>query len=206
MRQISVLIADDHGIVRMGLKSLLETEDDIVVIGEAADGARAVSETLRLRPDVVIMDLMMPKKDGAVATRELRKANCNSRILLLTTFSTSEGINKALEAGADGALFKSSADDEITNAVRQVHGGAKFISKPVKKLLATDPPVPEFTQKQLDILTAVVQGLNNKEIAYKFDIKQITVKNHLKAIFAKLGVTNRTEAATVATRKQLVKM
>ena len=206
MRQISVLIADDHGIVRMGLKSLLETEDDIVVIGEAADGARAVSETLRLKPDVVIMDLMMPKKDGAVATRELRKANCNSRILLLTTFSTSEGINKALEAGADGALFKSSADDEITNAVRQVHGGAKFISKPVKKLLATDPPVPEFTQKQLDILTAVVQGLNNKEIAYKFDIKQITVKNHLKAIFAKLGVTNRTEAATVATRKQLVKM
>ena len=205
MRQISVLIADDHGIVRMGLKSLLETEDDIVVIGEAADGARAVSETLRLKPDVVIMDLMMPKKDGAVATRELRKANCNSCILLLTTFSTSEGINKALEAGADGALFKSSADDEIANAVRQVHGGAKFISKPVKKLLATDPPVPEFTQKQLDILTAVVQGLNNKEIAYKFDIKQITVKNHLKAIFAKLGVTNRTEAATVATRKQLVK-
>ena len=205
MRQISVLIADDHGIVRMGLKSLLETEDDIVVVGEAADGAKAVSETLRLRPDVVIMDLMMPKKDGAVATRELRTANCNSRILLLTTFSTSEGINKALEAGADGALFKSSADDEITNAVRQVHGGAKFISKPVKKLLATDPPVPEFTQKQLDILTAVVQGLNNKEIAYKFDIKQITVKNHLKAIFAKLGVTNRTEAATVATRKQLVK-
>ena len=206
MRQISVLIADDHGIVRMGLKSLLETEDDIVVVGEAADGAKAVSETLRLKPDVVIMDLMMPKKDGAVATRELRRANCSSRILLLTTFSTSEGINKAIEAGADGALFKSTADDEIANAVRQVHGGAKFISKPVKKLLATDPPVPEFTQKQLDILTAVVQGLNNKEIAHKFDIKQITVKNHLKAIFAKLGVTNRTEAATVATRKQLVKI
>lgn len=205
MKKISVLIADDHGIVRMGLKSLLEVEDDIAVIGEAADGATAVSGALRLRPDIVIMDLMMPKKDGAAAVQELRRANSRARILLLTTFSTSEGINRALDAGADGAIFKSSADDEIVHAIRQVCSGVRFVSKPVRKLLAAEPPLPEFTQKQLDILTAVVQGLNNREIACRFDIKPITVKSHLKAIFAKLGVTNRTEAASIATRKQLVK-
>ena len=164
MKKIRVLIADDHGIVRMGLKSLLEMEDDIVVIGEADDGVKTVSETMRLKPDVVIMDLMMPKQGGASATRELRKANCMAHILLLTTFSTSDGINKALEAGADGALFKSEADSEIVNAIRHVYSGARFISNPVKKLLTTDPPVPEFTQKQLGILTSVVLGLNNKEI------------------------------------------
>ena len=206
MKKIKIILADDHGIVRKGLRSLLEMEDDLSVIGEAANGQAAVAETLRLRPDVVVMDLMMPKMDGTTATAEIRKTTSAVKILLLTTFATSEGIARSLEAGANGAIFKSSADDTIVEAIRSIHKGVEYVSPDVRDLLRTDPPVPELTQKQLDILTSVTRGLSNADIAKEYGIAEITVRAHLKPIFAKLGAANRTEAVAIALRKQLVKV
>ena len=206
MKKIKIILVDDHGIVRKGLRSLLEMEDDLSVVGEAADGKTAVMETLRLRPDVVVMDLMMPKMDGTTATAEIRKTTSAVKILLLTTFATSEGIARSLEAGANGAIFKSSADDTIVEAIRSIHKGVEYVSPDVRDLLRTDPPVPELTQKQLDILTSVTRGLSNADIAKEYGIAEITVRAHLKPIFAKLGAANRTEAVAIALRKQLVKV
>ena len=206
MKKIKIILADDHGIVRKGLRSLLEMEDDLSVIGEAANGQAAVAETLRLRPDVVVMDLMMPKMDGTAATAEIRKSTNKVKILLLTTYASSEGITRSLEAGANGAIFKSSADDTIVEAIRSIHKGVEYVSPDVKDLLRTDPPVPELTQKQLDILTSVTRGLSNVDIAKEYGIAEITVRAHLKPIFAKLGAANRTEAVAIALRKQLVKV
>ena len=204
--KIKVILADDHGIVRMGLKSLLETEPDIEVIGEARDGEEAVARSQALKPDVVIMDMAMPRKDGIDATREIRASVSSTRILLLSTFATSEDLQKAFSAGATGAVFKSTADDELTAAIRCVHGGGQYLSPVVQGQLKTDPPAPQLTDKQLAILTSVTRGLSNDEIALQFGITRITVKGHLKVIFQKLGVANRTEAVAIALRKHLLKI
>ena len=204
--KIKVILADDHGIVRMGLKSLLETESDIEVIGEARDGEEAVDLSQTLKPDVVIMDMAMPRKDGIDATREIRISISSAKILLLSTFATSEDLQKAFSAGATGAVFKSTADDELTAAIRCVHSGKQYLSPIVKGQLKTDPPAPQLTDKQLAILMSVTRGLSNDEIARQFGITRITVKGHLKVIFQKLGVANRTEAVAIALRKHLLKM
>ena len=206
MKKIKIILADDHGIVRKGLRSLLEMEDDLAVVGEADDGQTAVAETLRLTPDVVIMDLMMPKMDGTEAIAEIRKASSPAKILLLTTFASSEGIAKSLDAGANGAIFKSSADDTIVEAIRAVHKGACYVSPEVQGLLMTDPPMPEFTQRQLDILTAMARGLSDDDISRALGIAKNTVRAHLKSIFPKLGAANRVEAVAIALRKQLLDM
>ena len=201
----TVLLADDHGIVRMGLKSLLETEPDISVIGEARDGDEAVAKALRLKPDVVIMDIVMPEKDGTTATREIRAQTNDIRILLLTSFAASDDLRDALDAGADGAVFKSTADDELADAIRAVAAGNHYLSSAVRQQLKADPPLPQMTERQRMILLSVTRGLSNDEIARQFGIARITVQNHLKVIFEKLGVANRTEAAAFAMRKHLLK-
>jgi len=202
---IRILIADDHGIVRMGLKLLLETEPDFSVVGEARDGAEAVSTARKLKPDVVIMDMVMPVMDGATATREICATDGPPKVLLLSTFASSDDLQNAFDAGACGAVFKSTADNELAEAIRHVYGGDTYISPVVMNQLKTDPPIPQLTGKQLEILVSVMRGLSNDEIARQFGITRITVKGHLKVIFQKLGAANRTEAVAIALKKQLLK-
>lgn len=205
MSEIKVLIADDHAIVRTGLTALLETKPGISVVGEAADGAAAVKKALRLRPDVVIMDLMMPVKDGVEATREIHEKLPESRVLILTTSTAADLITRAIEVGATGVITKSGANEQLVQAIRSVAAGKRTFSPEVSRLIAEGTHLPELTERQLDILHSITRGLSNPEIARQFDIAEITVKNHLTAIFSKLGVANRTEAVGIALRKQLLK-
>ena len=202
---IRVLIADDHAMVRMGLASLLGTETDIEVVGEADDGEVAVRKALTLKPDVVVMDLMMPKKDGAMATAEIRELMPDTKILLLTSFGTADGVAHALAAGATGALMKNADFSELVASIRTVASGGRAISPEIEHFIEEDPPVQKLTPRQMDILASVVRGLTNDDIARQFSIQRSSVKDHLTAIFAKLGAANRSEAISIALRKQLIK-
>ena len=203
--KIKVLIADDHEIMRMGLTSLFETDPSLEVIGEAADGNEAVRKTLKLHPDVVVMDLMMPQKDGSEATREIKDSLPETKILLLTTFGTSDGIAHALEAGAEGALLKSAANTDILKAIKRIITGNKAVSDEVRELLDKAPPVPELTERQRLILASITEGLTNGAIADRLGISEDGVKRHVNAIFLKLGVESRAEAVAIALRKHLLK-
>lgn len=205
MGKIKVLIADDHAVVRMGLASLLATNKEIDVVGDAFDGEDAVLQALKLKPDVIIMDLMMPRKDGVTATAEIHAKSPGTKILLLTTFSSSENIAKALKAGALGAVMKSSSNDELISAILSVARGERFLSSDVEQLLAEDPPIPDLSHRQIQILESVGRGLTNKEISIQLDIGLESVKSHIKIILEKLGAANRAEAASIASKKHLLK-
>lgn len=206
MKNIRVLIADDHAIVRHGLCALLGTERGIEVVGEAKDGNEAVARTKQLAPDVVIMDIVMPRKDGVEATVEIRAAVPSAKIVVLTSFGTSDKISRAIESGATGALMKTAEDRELLSAIRTVANGGRVISPAVRKLISTDPPAPELTPRQLEILQAMARGLTNKDIAKMFGIRTDGVNEHVLAILAKLGAANRTEAVAIALRKQLIRI
>jgi DNA-binding NarL/FixJ family response regulator len=206
MKNIKVLIADDHAIVRHGLCALLGTEHGIEVVGEAKDGNEAVARAKQLAPDVVVMDIVMPRKDGVEATEEIRAAVPSAKIVVLTSFGTSDKISRAIEAGATGALMKTAEDRELLSAIRTVASGGRVISPAVRKLISTDPPAPELTPRQLEILQAMARGLTNKDIAKMFSIRTDGVNEHVLAILAKLGAANRTEAVATAIRKQLIRL
>ena len=200
-----ILIADDHALMRVGIRSMLESTGDFTVIGECCDGESAVAMALKAKPDVVIMDLMMPKMNGAEATRRIVEALPNTRVIVLTSFGTSDKISRAIEAGATGALMKTAEDRELLSAIRTVASGGRVISPAVRKLISTDPPAPELTPRQLEILQAMARGLTNKDIAKMFSIRTDGVNEHVLAILAKLGAANRTEAVATAIRKQLIR-
>ncbi|MBE6396672.1 MAG: response regulator transcription factor [Lentisphaerae bacterium] len=203
---IRVLIADDHTIVRIGLRTLLGAEKDIEVVGEAKNGEMAVKEALRLRPDVVIMDLMMPKMDGAEATAVLHERLPETKVIILTTFGSSDGIAHAIESGAAGALMKTADDDALISTIRSVAGGKTVISTDIKRLLAEDPPIPVLTTRQTEVLQSMMRGLTNRDIAKQLGIRQDGVNEHVAAILAKIGAANRTEAVAIALRKHLLKL
>ena len=206
MSKIKVLIADDHTIVRIGLTALLNAESDIEVVGEAKNGEMAVKEALRLAPDVVVMDLMMPKKDGAEATAELHERLPSAKVIILTTFGASDGIAHALESGAAGALMKTADDAAIVSTIRAVAGGRTVISTDIKRLLANDPPVPILTPRQLEVLRSMTRGLTNRDIANQLGICIDRVNDQVAAILTKIGAANRTEAVAIALRKHLFKI
>ena len=203
---IRVLIADDHTIVRIGLRTLLGAEKDIEVVGEAKNGEMAMKEALRLRPDVVIMDLMMPKMDGAEATAVLHERLPETKVIILTTFGSSDGIAHAIESGAAGALMKTADDDALISTIRSVAGGKTVISPDIKRLLAEDPPIPVLTTRQTEVLQSMMRGLTNRDIAKQLGIRQDGVNEHVAAILAKIGAANRTEAVAIALRKHLLKL
>ena len=206
MNKIKVLIADDHSVVRMGLAALLGAEDDIEVVGEAKNGDEAVSQSVLLMPDVVVMDLVMPKKDGIAATAELREKLPSAKVLVLTSYSTSDGIAHAIDAGAAGALMKSAENETLIEAIRSVHAGRQFIPASIRRLITEDPPVPELSPRQLEILSSITRGLSNDDIAKQLGISRASVKTHILALFQKLGAATRAEAVAIALRKHLLKI
>jgi len=206
MEKIRVLIADDHAIVRMGLASLLGTNKRIEVVGDAFDGEDAVRKALALRPDVVIMDLVMPRKDGVAATAELHEKAPGVKVLILTTFSSSEDISKALDAGAFGAALKSTGNDELIAAALAVARGERYLTEEISQLLEEDPPIPCLSPRQVEILESIARGLTNKEISAQLGISLESVKSHVKILLEKLGAASRTEAASIAQRKHLLKI
>ena len=202
---ISVIIADDHAVVRTGLAALLETEGDIEVVGLAQDGIEAVDIAARLRPDIAIIDLQMPRMNGVAATAEIAKVSPRTRVMALTTFSSSDDISAALEAGAVGAFMKTATETELIAAVRDVAAGRRRIQQDVSRLLKSDPPAPPLTDRQLFILEMMTAGFTNQDIARQIGITTSGVNQHILTILDKLGAANRTEAAAIAVRKGLVK-
>ena len=204
--KITILLADDHTVVRAGLKAILGFEKDFLVVGEAANGLEAVKKAKELKPGVVIMDLMMPKLNGADATAQIAAALPQTRILILTTYGSAEDITRALDAGATGALMKTASNDQLANAIRKVAGGGKCIAPEIAKSIRSNPPVADLTPRQLQILHSVTRGLTNEDIALQFGITGSGVKQHLSTIFAKLGAASRSEAVAIALRKHLLKI
>ena len=206
MKKTRILLADDHMLMRMGLRSMLRYQTDMTVVGEAANGEAAVKQARELKPDVIIMDLMMPVLDGAEATRLILKDNPNTKIIILTSFGSSADMNRALGYGAVGAQIKEAPTDSLINAIHTVLNGDTAIAPEIAREAAEEPTPITLTERQRGILQSVVRGLTNKEISAQYDLSPISVKKYLSAIFTKIGAANRTEAAAIALRKHLLKI
>ena len=206
MGTVKILIADDHAIVRMGLATLLGAQDGFEIVGEASNGEQAVARALKLRPDVVVMDLVMPKKDGLAATAELHEKLPTAKCLILTSFGTSEELKAALHAGAAGILLKSTANGKLVATVRKVAAGKTVIADDVAQLLAEEQPIPDLSPRQREFLESITRGLSNAQIALQLDISAESVKTHMSKLFTKLGAASRAEAVAIALRKHLLKI
>jgi NarL family two-component system response regulator LiaR len=210
MGRIRVLIADDHAVVRQGLRTFLDLQDDVEVVGEAANGEEAVDAAVRLEPDVVLMDLVMPGGDGVEAIRRLRARGLASRVIVLTSFVDDDKLFPAVRAGAAGYLLKDVQPQELVNAIRAVHAGESPIDPAVAgRLLAevADPapsPRQPLTARELEVLALIASGLPNKLIARDLGLSEKTVKTHVSNILGKLGLTDRTQAALYAVREGLM--
>ena len=210
MKKIRVMIVDDHTIVREGLTTLLETHPELTLVGEAPDGGRAIELCDQLSPDVILMDLMMPKVDGVTAIQSIMKSHPDIRILALTSFVENEILEAALEAGAIGYLLKNISAAELVEAIKAAHVGKPSLAPEATQALiqtATSPPSlgHDLTPRELDVLNHLVEGLTNAEVAQRLGIKPSTVKNHISNILSKLGAASRTEAATLALKHKLVR-
>ena len=204
-KTIKVLIVDDHAILRMGLASLLNTKKDIKVVGDASNGAMAISKAVKLNPDVVIVDLMMPGMDGVETTKNILAAAPDTKVMILTTFGTSNGIIHALEAGAKGAIMKNVEFPELVAAIRSIASGDTVISPEIQRILENNPPVPTLSPRQTEILESIVRGLSNIDIAKQLGISLDMVKEHVSVLFLKIGAATRAEAVAIALRKHLLK-
>ena len=206
MKKISIVIADDHKLMRMGLVSLFNVQKDMTVIGEAEDGEAAVEQALKLSPDIVIMDLMMPKLNGADATAAILADRPDVGVVILSSFSDSADMAQAVARGARGAQAKEAPTEDLIAAIRTVADGGTAIAPEIRQFIDGDPLPPPLTEKQTDILKSVTRGLTNQDIAKQFGISPVSVKKHLSVIFAKLGASSRAEAVSIALRKQLLKI
>jgi len=202
--RIRVLVADDHPVVRAGLATVIAQEADLELVAEAENGARAVTLFREHHPDVVLMDLRMPVIDGVEAIRTITAEYPAARILALTTYEGDGDIRRALDVGAWGYLLKDMLLTEVITAVRAVHRGERVIPPAVAVRLAEHPPGSDLTERELEVLTLVARGLANKDVAGAIGRSDETVKIHLKNIFAKLRVTDRTQAVTVALARGLI--
>jgi NarL family two-component system response regulator LiaR len=213
-KTIRLLITDDHSIVRKGIKALLATEKDMEVIGEAENGAEAVAQAAALKPDVILMDLVMPEMDGIEATRRITAEQPGTRILVLTSFAADDKVFPAVKAGALGYLLKDSTPDQLLESIRQVYRGEpslepsiarkvlQELSRPGQGKQTTEP----LTERELDVLRLIAQGMSNREIAAKIFVAEWTVRSHVSNILGKLHLASRTQAALYALRSGLASL
>lgn len=209
MSRIRVLIVDDHNMVRKGLRTLLEEFDDVEVIAEAADGEMAVDLAKAQCPDVVLMDMVMPRMNGVDATVNIRRHCPNTQIVALTSFSDEDNVQAALKAGVVGYLMKNVSGDELASAIRRAHAGQSTLAPEAAQVLiraTTRPPAlgHDLTERELEVLALMIEGLNNREIGEQLVISSSTVKNHVSSILAKLGTTSRTQAVALAVEHRIV--
>jgi two-component system, NarL family, response regulator LiaR len=206
---IRILIADDHPIVREGLRGVLSGKSGFEVIGEAEDGVEAVLQATSLKPDVVIMDLEMPRKNGYDALVEILQAVPSTRVLILTSFSKDQKINACLEAGAMGCLLKDSSPQELFRAIRDVHRGEVALHPAIARGLLKPQPArspDDLTEREIDVLRLIAQGLTNQEIADNLVISVPTVRTHINHLLSKLNLTNRSQAILYALRHNIASL
>lgn len=203
---IRVLVVDDHFVVRIGLVSLVNTDPELAVVGEADDGDQAISMFEKLRPDLVLMDLRMPGKSGPEATAHIRRMSDDARVLILSAFDGDDEIHNALAAGARGYVLKSATGDELLPAIHAVASGRRWIPQNVATRLKSRNLFEELTARELDVLREVAKGLSNKELADTLGITEHTAKDHLKSILAKLRVADRTQAVTLAIQRGILRV
>ena len=210
-QRIRILIADDHAVVRKGLLALIQTEEGMEVVGEAVDGAEAVELAETLRPDVILLDLVMPRMDGIEAIRGIRQNDPEARVLVLTSFSEDEKVLTAIEVGAMGCLLKDATPDELLRAIRDVHQGRSALNPEIAQKLIrrmrkteTRKPVEELTARETEVLRCIARGLSNRDIGDRLFISEPTVRTHVSNILMKLELPNRTQAALFAVREGLV--
>ena len=214
-KPIRLLIADDHSIVRKGIKVLVATEKDMQVVGEAENGAEAVEKAAALCPDVILMDIVMPGMDGIEATRRITAERPESRILVLTSFAADDKVFPAVKAGALGYLLKDSTPEDLVEAIRQVHRGEPSLEPSIARKVLQELSHPggsgkqtadPLTERELEVLRLIAQGLSNKEIAAKIFVAEWTVRSHVSNILGKLHLASRTQAALYALRSGLASL
>lgn len=203
-KPLRILLADDHLVVRMGIASILSLEPDMLLVGEASTGIEAVTLAKSSAPDVIVMDIMMPKLGGAEATARIKALNSGTRILVLTSFPGSSDVRQALDAGAEGAIVKSSSQKEIISAIRNVAGGGRVIAPEIANALSSLADKPELSARQVEVLQLAAKGFTNGEIGKILGISVNVVKGHMKLIFEQLGVASRAEATSRALSLNLI--
>ena len=214
MKQIRILLADDHSIMRVGLASLLSREKDMTVVGEAETGEEAVAMARELKPDVVVMDLMMPTLSGAEATRQITsratgeasEEAARPRVLVFTSYGTSVDLASAVQNGASGVLLKNAPTRDLPQAIRKVFAGEKVLSKEIQALVAEESSTPRLTERQIQMLELAARGFTNQEIADQLNVSLITIKKQFSEIFTRLNVSNRSEAIGLALQRNIIKM
>lgn len=200
-----VLLADDHAVVRLGLRTLIDQQSDLRVVGEAESGPQAVARFLELRPDVGVIDLLLPGQDGAAVCDAIRRELPRARLLIVSSSSGSEHIHRALKAGAQGYLLKDSSPSQLLSAIRDVLAGRRVVPDAVAQELAERAYQSDLSPREHDVIELVVEGLSNRQIADRLGLTEATVKTHITHIFEKLGVEDRTQAALAAVKRGIVR-
>ncbi|HTR36074.1 MAG TPA: response regulator transcription factor [Bryobacteraceae bacterium] len=202
--RLRILIAEDHLIARVGVKTILNAQPDMRVVAEAANGTQAVELYRKHRPDVALMDVRMPMMTGVEATTAIRAEFPDARIIALSTYGGDEDIRRALQAGARAYLTKDVLHDELIRAIRAVHAGGTYMPPSVAASLKASALPAGLSHREMEVLSLIVKGFGNKQIAYELSIAEHTVKNHVKNILSKLGVDDRTQAATAAIQRGII--
>jgi NarL family two-component system response regulator LiaR len=206
---IRIMLVDDHTMVRRGLATFLKVFDDLQLVGEAESGEAAIQLCAEVSPDVILMDMVLPMMDGAKTTRAIREQSPQTQVIALTSFKEGELIKNALEAGAIGYLLKDVSADELAQAIRAAHSGRVTLSPEAAQALvqtANQPPMPglDLTEREREVLSLMIEGLNNTQIAGRLTVSPSTIKSHVSNILSKLGVASRTEAVTLALRNRII--